>query len=636
MEIVLDALNAKIRAADKLKDIITKYKALQTDEERIIFTFNCMLEYDIIPEISDEMKDAKKSEKKREIANQLYIKMSLRTNSSIYVKILELYTESISYAPNPSIELALAYANRSVVLLKLRKYEECIQDIDRSLPMTNSDNLLAKLYVRKLECLVALQHPDTNNTIKETECLFKEMSLDDNYREKLNEKIISQYSKIQIPNKTSKMSITESSQVPLPEIKTYNVEFPSASDAIGVKYNEKYGRHVIASRNIDAGEVLVIEKPYTSLLTFENRHTHCSNCLEVCWALIPCDHCIYAMYCSEECKTSEWEKYHDMECAVVPHMLKLDFSKLDVLSLRLAVKNVKEATNIPDLREELKEVDNCNDSRTKGFSKNGTFPSEKYRSVLGLATNTEKRSVHDLFRRSLDSCFILYYLATCTNMFGTPLKKNWSELITNSNVTFVGSLILRYQQVVPTNANDFPEVYGIESRQRGCVIAPFASLMGHSCNANTVITCKSGHMIIHALYPIKEGEQIFSSYGPYYALATKALRQMKLLKQFYFECDCIACRENWPLYPYLMSYKNIVKKDEHWIKIHLTLRNFPKYFDILAEVNIMDRYIGEDLLRMIKVLHELVPFPCKEMCDVVETMKRFYDLNGARFDEPEL
>ncbi|XP_017796998.1 PREDICTED: uncharacterized protein LOC108578224, partial [Habropoda laboriosa] len=198
-----------------------------------------MLEYDIIPEICDEMKDAKKSEKEREIANQLYIKMLLRTDSSIYVKILKLYTESISYAPNPSIELALAYANRSVVLLKL---------------------LLAKLYVRKLECLVALQHPDTNNTIKETECLFKEMSLDNNY---------------------------QSSQFSLPEIKTYNVEFRSASDAAGVKYNEKYDRHDITSRNIDAAELLVTEKPYISLLTFQNRHTHCSNCLEVCWALIP-------------------------------------------------------------------------------------------------------------------------------------------------------------------------------------------------------------------------------------------------------------------------------------------------------------------------------------------------------------
>lgn len=90
-------------------------------------------------------------------------------------------------------------------------------------------------------------------------------------------------------------------------------------------------------------------------------------------------------------------------------------------------------------------------SRTKGFSKDGTFPSDKYRSLLGLVTNTEKRSVQDLFRRSLDASFILYFLATCTNMFGNPLSKDLSVLIKNADVTFVGGLILRHQQLIPSN-----------------------------------------------------------------------------------------------------------------------------------------------------------------------------------------
>lgn len=91
------------------------------------------------------------------------------------------------------------------------------------------------------------------------------------------------------------------------------------------------------------------------------------------------------------------------------------------------------------------------DPRTKGFSKNGMFLSDKYRSLLGLITNTEKRSVQDLFRRSLDASFILYFLATCSNMFGSPLRKDLSVLIKNDNVTFVGGLILRHQQLIPSN-----------------------------------------------------------------------------------------------------------------------------------------------------------------------------------------
>lgn len=84
----------------------------------------------------------------------------------------------------------------------------------------------------------------------------------------------------------------------------------------------------------------------------------------------------------------------------------------------------------------------------KGFSKNGIFESNKYRSLLGLVTNTERRSVPD---RSLDASFILYFLATSTNIFGSPLKKDLSVLVKNSDVTFVGGLILRHKQMIPCN-----------------------------------------------------------------------------------------------------------------------------------------------------------------------------------------
>lgn len=89
----------------------------------------------------------------------------------------------------------------------------------------------------------------------------------------------------------------------------------------------------------------------------------------------------------------------------------------------------------------------------KGFSKNGIFESDKYRSVLSLVTNTEKRPVKDLFKRSWNASFILYFLATCSNIFGSPLKTDLSTLVENTNVTFVGGLILRHQQMLPSNVH---------------------------------------------------------------------------------------------------------------------------------------------------------------------------------------
>ncbi|XP_006564916.1 SET and MYND domain-containing protein 4 isoform X2 [Apis mellifera] len=602
MEKVLDALNAKIIAANKHQDLFLKYKTLHTDEDRIMFTLNVMLEYNIIPQVCDNKKDAKESEKLREQGNKIFISTPLKNYTC--VEALKLYTKSIAYAPYPSEQLALAYANRSAVLIKLHKYKLCIQDIDRTLALAYPNNLRAKLYVRKVECLNALKNPNVEDTIKEAQYWLEKVSLDN--RKKLNEKLKS--IKNMLPSQKFKKE-KFMKQAPLPKIKTHNIEVPCASDAITIKYNDKYGRHIVATRKINP---------------------------EVSWANIPCEYCTYAMYCSEECKAMEWKKYHDIECAIFPSMLKMNFVKLDLFSLRLAIQAVREATSIQELRKELEEVDSCEDPRTKGFSKNGMFLSDKYRSLLGLITNTEKRSVQDLFRRSLDASFILYFLATCSNMFGNPLKKDLSVLIKNDNVIFVGGLILRHQQLIPSNIHSFSEECGLDAVERGIAAMPFFSLINHSCNPNILRHSRSNYMIIYVIYPIKKGEQLYDNYGQHYAITPKEERQKELLKQYYFKCNCLACQEDWPLYYNLKSFKSLIKKKEDESKINHVLRKFNNYVDIATEGNISDKHIVDDLLKMIEVLYDLVPMPCAEMNNVVETLKRVYDLNGNRFEIPDL
>lgn len=71
--------------------------------------------------------------------------------------------------------------------------------------------------------------------------------------------------------------------------------------------------------------------------------------------------------------------------------------------------------------------------------------------VYGLVTHTEKSSAFDLFDKSLDASFILYFLATRTMIFGAKLPEDLSVLAKNDDVTFFGSLILKYRQIIPIN-----------------------------------------------------------------------------------------------------------------------------------------------------------------------------------------
>ncbi|XP_017759848.1 PREDICTED: SET and MYND domain-containing protein 4-like [Eufriesea mexicana] len=556
MEEVLDSLNVKLRAVNKVRDLINEYKTLCTDEERIVFTLNVMLEYNIIPKPCGDIKNAKQSERFRDQGNKLFVSTSLESHTCI--EALKLYTKSIAYAPYPSQQLAIAYANRSAVLIKLHKYELCVQDIDRALTMSHLllKNICAKLYVRKVECLTMMKDPHMEDVIKEVQSCLENLSLDNEIKKKLDIKLNSAKN-VSVYQEVKKENIM--TQLQHPKIITYNVEIPCASDAVAIKYNTEYGRHIVATREICPGEIIAKEKLYWMLLSPANLLTHCSNCLEVSWANIPCENCTYAMYCSEKCKSMEWEKYHDVECAVFPSMSKMNFSKLDLLSLRLAIQAVRDAKSMQELREELIEVDSCDNPRIKGFTKDGIYSSNKYRSILSLVTHTDERSVHDLFRRSLDASFILYFIATCTNMFGSPLSKNLSVLIKNIDVIFVGGLIMRHQQLIPSNVHS---VYS-----------------------------KSNCIIIYTMYPIKTGEQLFDNYGQHYAITSKAIRQQEL-------------------------------------KLFVIVLIMNKY--------IVDKHIIDNLLTMVKVLYDLVPMPCEEMNNVIETLKRVYDLNGNRFEIPNI
>jgi len=145
------------------------------------------------------------------------------------------------------------------------------------------------------------------------------------------------------------------------------------------------------------------------------------------------------------------------------------------------------------------------------------------------------------------------------------------------------------------------------------------------------------HMIMYAMYPIQKGEQLLDNYGSHYAIAPRAMRRQKLFKQYFFICDCIPCQEDWPRYHELQSYKTLVKKSEDKAKIKKALRKFNIYVDLATEGKVQNKsYIIEDLLKMVQVLHNYAPMPCEEMSNVIETLKRVYDLTGNMYEIPQL
>ncbi|XP_012267599.2 SET and MYND domain-containing protein 4-like [Athalia rosae] len=624
MEALMLDLNRKMLDAKDNRELLIKFGQMQNDEERVIFALQLMMKYKVNLNYESLDKNSEKSIQLRAQGNKLFI-------GGWDYKAVEKYTESIAYATESSEELALAYANRSAALFRIEKYKDCINDINRALSLEYPDKLKTKLYERKGLCLTALGEPDAEASFKKALEWLDKMSLDEDKTKKL---------KIQLKKFISAPCVIveiqpESAQYEFPEFETPNSEVPCASDAVAIKYTPELGRHLVATRKIRPGEILAAEKPFALFLMPENFYTHCSKCLQVSMAMTPCNYCVNAMYCSQACQVQAWEEYHEIECAITGPLLLLKFNMLGLFSMRLAILATQKGKYLDKLRKQIDEIDNHKDPRTKGFSADGKLHSDQYSSVYSLVTNTEKRSAPDLFGRAFKAAYITHILSRESNMFGEKLMLDCDALTKNAAATFVGGLILKHQQIIPSNIHSFGELRGLEDYEHGAAAMPFYSLINHSCDSSVTRRARKDHIILYAMYPIEKGEQIYDNYGVHYALTVKSKRQQKLLEQFYFKCECEPCTEDWPLYDKICSYQTQPLPQHAKNRLKKILQKHTKYID-LAYVGKTDQdpNMLNNLLRMIEVLYELVKRPCVELNNVVETVKHYYALQGNRFDVP--
>lgn len=56
------------------------------------------------------------------------------------------------------------------------------------------------------------------------------------------------------------------------------------------------------------------------------------------------------------------------------------------------------------------------------------------------------------------------------------------------------------------------------------------------------------NIVVRAIKNIKEGEEVSENYGPIFTTVLKAKRQADLINQYWFECNCPPCKDDWPSY----------------------------------------------------------------------------------------
>ncbi|XP_003425566.1 SET and MYND domain-containing protein 4-like [Nasonia vitripennis] len=497
------------------------------------------------------LKNSKVAEALRKQSNIMFA--SKNHNSQIHEEIWKYYSMSIAYALHNSKAMAIAYANRSAILAHIEEYEASVKDIKIAVKIADHPTPIIKLLCRKAWCLHRMGSDEKMYPVAVAKAMLKNVK-NETDKKNLNELIEGTKVLMDRPMQ-QKETVIDRTLLNLEEL--YKKHVVNDFSAVKIEHDEKWGRHLVATRDIKPGEVIYVEEPYTKCLTIKHLRAYCSHCLTTTWSNVPCDHCSWTMFCSEACKDLAWKNYHSSECPVYVCSKSDTDDTCKQLAIRCIALGIKEAGSVENLKAQIKSFDECQDV-TKGFLKNEKIQSMGFMSIYALSKNI---SLENLQTHLENTAIVLRALAEHTTWLEEKCDFNdCKRLKKNENAIFLAALFLTLSKIAHVNKHEMwnssfcrnnlkrLECWKNECCSRGVYLAPITALLNHSCDPNARRCYSLDHkVIVYATKPIKKGSQIFDCYQEEFYERCKAEERCNMLSSTYnFDCDCKACTQEWP------------------------------------------------------------------------------------------
>ena len=517
--------------SNELKILESKFVKQINDSGRVDVLLSSDVLYCKTIEESFNSKNNKQSDLYRSTGNKLYVKSS-------FDLALKSYTRAIKLAEKNSKSLPLGYANRSAVLFSLNKFELCRDDIKLCLAFGYPGELHYKVFERLAKCYIELSlYEKALESFKQ--CLksldfakigHEQLKEKKNYLDEMVNKYSGKIDKVRNNNDNLNYIYKPS----CPTIEDLNSTYLSASKTFSMLSDETHGRYAVASEDIKVGEIILVEKPFATVCLPECFETHCYQCLTRFYIGHPCRNCSTVLYCSTDCEHKSWTKSHQFECNFL-NILTQDAIGLGHLALCVVLKNSF---------DQLKVLNKDFDENKFGLNEKGFYSHDDYSCLYSLVGNSNLRKPADLFKRSIMAVF----LAKISSVSGFASKDRESLAI-------VACHLLKQIQMLPCNAHEISEALlscddlaSNELKEIGSAAYTTLSLLNHSCDPSVVRHCYRDVCVVRALKHIRKGEEIIDNYGFLYATEEKHNRIKHLSDQYYFTCQCVPCKENWPLY----------------------------------------------------------------------------------------
>lgn len=649
---------------------LKEFASCSTNDDRVAFILDrndvCSL---FACKPAFEAKSASESKASREKGNVHYQKQE-------YNAALACYSKSVIMAPHPdnsgdsgtSDELTLALGNRSATLYQLHRYNESIIDIDLAFKYHFPAHIQYKLYDRKGRCLTEEGYVDEAIDcfchVKDSLCMTK---LNDKQKDKI---VLNSNNQIeQCKNNTSnhddekqqstKNKVTCNGKLPVaasdlcpPEIEPKSKRFAVAAEGFDVKYASSKGRYAVASLNITVGSNVVCERPFASVLDSAQYLIRCFHCFkQLRCEPIPCQQCITVRYCSDDCRQQSWQCYHGWECR---YLGLLNASGTGYIA-QLALKTVVTA-GLPLI---LKCKRNPKAGQSEG--QKALFTDSKgvymggFIGLYNLLTHTSKRTTNDLLQYTILSVFLARILENAGFLSSHPKESD------DTLMKSVGGALLRFLQIISCNGVEVTEMVRGQNLQKcypesiGLSLYPAIGLINHSCNPAMELLFYNNCCVARAIRNMAANEELTIDYGYIYYVTPKPQRQMYLVSQYFFDCQCEACRWDWPLRAALKSDIPVLKCIECFSPLSISSAKDPtrmkcrqcgltqnplEYFDTLrTSSQAYERALEEarmfNIKKSLPILEEHLILmdthllqPWKEYSTCVSTIKQCYRLES--------
>ena len=290
-------------------DCLETFRKLETDEERVMF---CSL----LNKVDHMVVRPVFKQKNSELANSKRTEGNEAFQKKRYKQAAMLYTVSAMKAVTGEETLAYSVANRSACHYYLGDLTSCLQDIDLALSSGYPDQLRYKLYERRAKCHLLVRQWDKARTAVSS----AKKSLEAN-KAKLDEKKQAQAKKSlkDIAEAISGQRGLAEENIPVEErpeprppklSQGTNKKLRNLSSLVKVEYREGVGRHVVAAKQVKAGDTIAVENPVAAVLYTEKQGTNCDLCLAKLRSAVPCPHCAGVAFCSQECRDQALASYH--------------------------------------------------------------------------------------------------------------------------------------------------------------------------------------------------------------------------------------------------------------------------------------------------------------------------------------